>query len=272
MKKVLSLSLLLFFSFLLSAHEFWLEPERFIYEPGDAINIRFLVGENFEGENWKGNRSKVNQINFYSKDFTDELTSEISDDNGDSLQVSLNDEGTVMLTFNSNNSFINLEAEKFNDYLKEDGIQTTIDYRREHNQTDSSGKEYYQRSVKTILQIGEQKDNTCSKKTTLPLDIIPLQNPYDLKENDSLTVKILFKKNPLKDALIKVWNRIDNHTSFVDYTSNEKGEIRLPVSLKGKWMVSTVKMIKLDNDKEADWQSYWGSLTWGYSNQLTFSN
>jgi len=266
MKKILSLFLLLFFSFLLSAHEFWLEPEKFIYEPGDPINIRFLVGENFEGENWSGNSLKVNQLNFYSKDYTDDLSSEISDEKGDSIQISLYDEGTAMLTFNSNNSFINLDAEKFNEYLKEDGLQTAIDYRREHNESDSAGKEFFQRSVKTILQIGEVKDNTSSKKTNLPLDIIPLQNPYDLKENDSLTVKILFKKTPLKNAHIKAWNRIDNHTTFTDYTSDEKGEIHLPVNQKGKWMISTVKMVRLNNNKEADWQSYWGSLTWGYVN------
>lgn len=266
MKKIFSFFFLQLFSFLLPAHEFWLEPEKFIYEPGDSVNIRFFVGENFEGENWSGNQSKVNQLNFYSKDFTDDLLTELSEDKGDSLQISFNDEGTVMLTFNSNNSFINLEAEKFNAYLKEDGLQSAIDYRREHHESDSAGKEFYQRSVKTILQIGESKDNTCSKKTNLPLDIIPLQNPYDLKENDSLAIKILFRKSPLKNALIKTWNRIDNHTISIDYTSDEKGEIHIPVIQKGKWMVSTVQMIRLDNNKEADWQSYWGSLTWGYSN------
>ena len=29
-------------------------------------------------------------------------------------------------------------------------------------------------------------------------------------------------------------------------------------------MVSTVKMIRLENDAKANWQSYWGSCTWGY--------
>jgi hypothetical protein len=29
-------------------------------------------------------------------------------------------------------------------------------------------------------------------------------------------------------------------------------------------MVSCVKMVRLQNDPQAEWQSYWGSLTWGY--------
>jgi len=266
MKKALSLFILLFYSLLLSAQEFWLEPDNFLYEPGDPITIKFLVGENFEGEIWSGNRLKVKELYFYSKYVTDELSSEISEGNSDSLQISLFDEGSAILTFNSNNSFINLESEKYNEYLRKDSLQTVIDYRREHNELDSAGKEFYQRNAKTIIQIGELKDNIYSKKTTLPLDIIPLQNPYDLKENDLLTIKILFKKKPLKEALIKVWNRIDNQTMVTNYTSDKNAEIHMPINHKGKWMVSTVKMIKLDNDKQADWQSYSGSLTWGYSN------
>jgi hypothetical protein len=29
-------------------------------------------------------------------------------------------------------------------------------------------------------------------------------------------------------------------------------------------MISTVKMERLENDPRANWQSYWGSCTWGY--------
>ena len=42
------------------------------------------------------------------------------------------------------------------------------------------------------------------------------------------------------------------------------GEIVFRVTTKGKWMISTVKMERLIDNPVADWQSYWGSLTWGY--------
>ena len=50
----------------LSSHEFWLQPQKYIYQRGEEINIRFLVGENFEGENWTGDSSRINTLNFYS--------------------------------------------------------------------------------------------------------------------------------------------------------------------------------------------------------------
>ncbi|WP_295119581.1 hypothetical protein [uncultured Chitinophaga sp.] len=48
------------------------------------------------------------------------------------------------------------------------------------------------------------------------------------------------------------------------YISDEAGEVTIPVTLKGRWMFSTVHVVPYTNPEEADWQSYWGSYTFGY--------
>jgi uncharacterized GH25 family protein len=264
MKKIIFyFSLFALFTFL-SAHEFWLNPDKFIYRRGEKINIKFLVGENFEGENWKGNKEKIQSLKLYYGGVSDDLSKYISDETGDSLQLAQLDEGTNLIAFNNTNTFIELEAGKFNEYLQEDGLTDAIGYRNLNNETDSMGRELYQRCAKTLIQVGNVKDKTFSVATGMPVDIIPLFNPYLLKNNDSLRVKILFQKQPLANALIKIWHRDNEHTAKTDLIADAKGEIIFPVSISGKWMVSTVKMVKLRNDAKADWQSYWGSLTWGY--------
>ena len=45
MKKIASIFLLLITSSLIDGHEFWLQPKHFILKPGEAVNIRFQVGE-----------------------------------------------------------------------------------------------------------------------------------------------------------------------------------------------------------------------------------
>ena len=259
-------SLIIFLFFILAApllaHEFWLQPERFIYQPGETINLRFWVGENFEGNNWGGNHTRINSLQLYLDGVTDDLSNQLSDEKGDSLQLALYDEGTAMITFNSNNSFIELEADKFNSYLQDDGMQNVIDYRTKHHETDSAGKEAYQRSVKTIVQVGDTKNNI-SYTTTLPLDIIPLTNPYLLKDTGSLAVRVLFKKTPLSNQFVQVWQRTGDSTVRQSYHTNENGEFSFTVNTTGKWMVSTVRMVRLNKDG-ANWQSYWGSCTWGY--------
>lgn len=263
MRKIILFSTLFFLVFPILAHEFWLQPDKFMHQPGEAINIRFWVGEDFDGSNWGGNRAKINRLHLYMNGIVDDLADQVSDEQGDSLQLSIHDEGTAMIAFNSTNSFIQLDAAKFNAYLKEDGLNNAADYRNTHNENDSAGKEFYQRSVKTLVQVGGKKSNI-SFLANLPIDIIPAINPYTLKNNDSLRVKILFNKRPLVKQLVNVWQRNNNQTTRHQYFTNNKAEVIFPVLTAGKWMVSTVKMNRLENDAKANWQSYWGSCTWGY--------
>jgi uncharacterized GH25 family protein len=264
MKKTFFILLAFLFVLPVVAHEFWLQPDKYIYKKNETANISFLVGENFEGENWSGSRIKVKSLQFYHLKNKTNLSGLLADTAGSFLQLPLKNEGTMMVTFNSNNSFIALDAVKFNEYLTEDGLSNAIAYREQHHETDSGSKEFYQRSVKTIFQVGKPADNTFSNPTDLPLDITPLQNPYALKMGDSITVRVLFRKQILAGYKIKLWHKENNETIHTDLQSDEKGLIKFPIILKGKWMVSAVKMEPVMNNPKANWQSYWGSCTWGY--------
>ena len=208
----------------LAANEFWLQPERFKCRRGETINIRFQVGKNFVGDNWKGNSTRINTLNLYLNDAKDDLTEQLSKQTGDSIQLAMFDEGTAMITFNSLNTFVKIEARRFNDYLKEDGLYNALSDREKNNETNEAGRELYQRSVKTLIQVGK-KTNDCFKQITgLPLDIIPLSNPYLLKNNQLLITKILFNNKPLANYDIRVWHRIRNITQQQQLKTNSKGE------------------------------------------------
>lgn len=266
--KLKYLFFILFFLFLFPvfAHEFWLEPQQYIFSRGEEINIRFRVGEHFSGDNWKGNREKVNDLRLYYGDVVDSsLSSSITDEKGDSLQFSLFEEATVMVCFNSINNYIELDSAKFTEYLNEDGLTNALEYRKEHHETDSMGREFYQRSVKTILQVGANKTDVYKKQTSLPIDIIPLSHPYTITGKQMMKVKVLFNNVPLANHKIVVWHKLPGGVTDSSYTSNTNGEINFAVEPNGEWMVSGVTMVRLNNDAKAQWQSYWGSCTWGYT-------
>ncbi|HEY5968216.1 MAG TPA: hypothetical protein VIU35_09560, partial [Chitinophagaceae bacterium] len=117
MKKILLIFSLLTFISSLSAHEFWLNPKKFIYKRTEKVDIGFLVGENFEGENWQGNNERIRSLKLYYGGVTDDLSQFITDATGDSIEYVMLDEGTNLIAFNSNNAFIELEPSKFNEYL-----------------------------------------------------------------------------------------------------------------------------------------------------------
>jgi uncharacterized GH25 family protein len=248
------------------AHEFWLEPQQYIFSRGEEINIRFKAGEQFTGENWSGNNKKINFLQLYYGDVMDSsLNRHINNEPGDSLQFSVFEEGTVMVAFNNINSFIDLDAQKFNEYLTEDGLTNAMDYRKQNNETDSSGREYYQRSVKTILQVGALKTDLYKKQTSLPIDIIPLSHPYTIAAGQNFKMKVLFLKQPFANQKVRVWHKLPDGVTDSSYMTDANGEITFTVEPKGEWMVSCVHIVRLNNNAKAQWQSYWGSCTWGYT-------
>ena len=264
MKKVIIVFLLLIAA-TLSAHEFWIQPDKFIYKRGETINLRFLTGENFAGENWTGGKEKVQSMRLYFDDAIDKsFEDNFTNDKGDSIPFSIVTEGTAMVTLNTKNSFIDLDAEKFNAYLREEGLSEALDYRTQHGDTAKNGTEHYQRCVKTILQIGKSKSHDCKKRTDLVLDIVPDENPYSISKDGKIKMKLFFQGDALKKTKIKVWHKANNKVNVEEYTTDESGEVKIFISPRGEWMISCVKMVRAKNDPEAEWQSYWGTLTWGY--------
>src|SRR6185295_1958458 len=134
LKKTTAIFLLLTFISSLFAHEFWLSPKKFIYKRTEKVDIRFLVGENFEGENWQGNNERIRSLKIYYGGVSDDLSQFITDAAGDSIEYVMLDEGTNLISFNSNNAFIELEPSKFNEYLVEDGLTNALEYRKKNNE------------------------------------------------------------------------------------------------------------------------------------------
>ncbi len=272
MKKTLLLLCIIVLSVIAFAHEFWLNPKKYFYSIRETANIRFAVGENFQGENWKGNKEKIVQlVHFSPSDNVVDISNRISANAGDSLQLPLQEEGTHMVIFNSTNSFIRLESDKFTEYLKDDGHDAAILYRKKHGEESKAGTEHYQRSVKTILQVSGKLTDACTQPTGLPLDIIPYENPYTIPDPSSnkkaimVKFRVLFNGEPLENALVRGWYRIPGKGLKVDSArTSKKGWVTLERH-PGPYMVSCVHMEHTQKDPEADWQSYWGSLSFEYS-------
>jgi hypothetical protein len=169
MIKKLLLLFVLTISTVLTAHEFWIEPQKFNLKRGETLKLNLKVGENFQGDNWNGTRASVNSLRLFYNEIEDDLSQLIPDDvAGDSLSLQFFDEGTGLISYQSTNKRIELEPDKFLEYLKEDGLTNAIEYREAHGENDSTGKEYYQRCVKTIFQVGVKHDDSYKTNCELP--------------------------------------------------------------------------------------------------------
>lgn len=259
MKKIGAIVFIFLFIGLVQAHEFWLLPVKFKYDTGETMSLDFMVGENFEGEYWDLNRHKVERLTMYNRISKTDLTGKEKAGNGKNLEYTFNNVGTHMITLESNDAFIELDPEKFDAYLEEDGLDYIKEQRQQLGEQNKTSRELYRRYAKLLVQVGDRTDDTYKKETGMRIEIVPLQNPYDLKTGDYMDCKVLFQRKPEPHALVKVWSHIGNRIFLQNIYTENDGTIRFPVSNKGAWMVSSVKMIRSASDK-AEWQSLWTSL------------
>lgn len=254
--------LLLVCGFAAQAHEFWLEPVKFIVKPGENLVVNFKVGEKFFGEPWGLKKEKLAKLELHQKNTVKTFKEEIVEGDKDNLKTPLTAEGTYMLVMQSNNAFSDLDAEKFNAYLEEDGLDDAATQREKTKTTDKNGTELYSRYAKLLVQAGAKADNTFRKEAGLLVEIIPEQNPYALKVGDPIQFKVLYQGKPLFGAKVRVWNNYNDRISVQTIYSQQDGTFSTHISRPGAWMVSFVKMVP-SKDPKADWQSYWASLVFG---------
>lgn len=66
MKRVVVLLSFLFLTVAVFAHEFWLEPQKFLLTIGEKINFRIFVGENFTGEEVDFTKFEVTKFSHFT--------------------------------------------------------------------------------------------------------------------------------------------------------------------------------------------------------------
>jgi uncharacterized GH25 family protein len=262
LKNVFLIVLFLFSSWLGEAHEFWLQPEKFRYKPGDVASLSFRVGENFIGEPWNVKKQRIQKFRAFHLADERNLASQIVEGEKDNVKIPLTEEGTHLVVMESDAAFLASGAAEFNKYLGEDGLEETYEYRKANGLLADSATEFYSRHAKLILQAGSKIDDTYKKTAGLILEIVPLQNPYSLKIGDRIHFKILYGGKPLFGAMAKIYNRYNNRTTVQNIYTQQDGVIETTVSTPGSWMVSIVKMVP-SKDKGAQWRSYWSSLVFG---------
>jgi uncharacterized GH25 family protein len=263
-KKLTAFLLLMSISALVSGHEFWLQSKKYKYAIGETAVIDFIAGEEFNGDFWNLTIDRIVKIEHITRSSKSDLKNKIIEGNtGKNLSIPLNKEGTHVIAFESNSSYIEMSPEEFLEYLEEDGLDYIIRQRAEKGTLNSPAREMYSRCAKTLLQVGSKTDDSYLQPADLKLEIMPLQNPYNLKRGDEMFFQVLYEGKPIGDTLVKVWNRKDGQTLLQNIYTENNGIMSTRLSNEGSWMISCVRMVE-SNDEKVDYQSYWASLVFGF--------
>jgi uncharacterized GH25 family protein len=243
---------------MLSAHDMWIEPTAFLPDAGKIIGLRLRVGQDFLGDPLPHNSALIDQFVSLDASGRKPVVGREGADPAGLIRVA--DSGLVIIGYKSHPSPVVLPAAKFNQYLKEEGLDAITELRARRNQTDNDAREVFVRCAKSLIFAGISTDAKSDRALGFPLELTALQNPYMLRAGQELPVSLTFEGRALPGALVVAMNR-QNPSARVMARTDGTGRAALKLSQAGAWLIKAVHMIPAPEGSNADWASFWASLT-----------
>ena len=264
MKKLTMFVLALVFISVSHAHDFFLYPSVFRTKAGNSVKIRIHVHEMFPGEAVKWNAQRVQRFEHrFAKTMSDAKTVRPEADSS-GVTFKLDQAGLHSFALDWAARFIDIKPDLFAKYLASEGLDHVLKLRKERGEEAKNGRERYSRYVKALINAGEGNSEALDKVVGQTIELVPLDNPYSKKVGDAIRVQLLFRGKPLVNNLISstyagASDKPDTYAQSARTDENGMATVRL--THPGPWLVRTVHMLPLPDNKDADWESWWASIT-----------
>ena len=238
----------------LRAHDLWIEPSSFRPAEAQPFAVRLRVGEAFRGDPVPRMEKRIER--FAAVGPGGEVPLKGTEGTDPAGFAALSGPGAWLLVYDSYHARVELEGPKFESYLAEEGLERISRLRAERGQTAARSREIYSRCAKALVTIGNGPAAGYDRVLGLPLELVPQANPVE----GELPVLLLFRGKPLAGALVAAIPR-DAPKARVSGRTDADGRVRLRLDHAGDWLVKAVHMEPAPADSEADWESFWASLT-----------
>lgn len=253
---------------LASAHEFWVRPGHFAVTQGDLGRFYLMHGHRFDGEFVPRNEPYIERFELLTSDGTQKIMGQ----HGQTTNVArFATPGTNVVVYQSREVLSELGPERFAAYLEEEGLDHIARQREELGETDQDGIEMYVRNVKALVIVAAKGETPPAGLTDqvagLPMEIV-LQPLEHAEVGQTARVRVLYDGKPLADARLTAESEArvraepdaDTTGQTIIHTDAD-GYASFEIDQAGPWMVTGLHMIRTDDRTDADWKSYWASLT-----------
>ena len=277
------LALLLFCS-----HDMYLKPDGYFLPAGTFATIRLHNGTYAESENTI-DRSRMTDVSLVGNGRRTAVPAgrwmEVG--NATVLNFKTGAPGTWVAGVSTRSRDFTLTAEAFNRYLAHDGVTGELGLRKADGTLNDEARERYSKHVKSIFQVGEERSSDYATVLGYPIEFVPVNNPYDLAVGEEMSVRLLFRGEPLADEMVYVDH--DNgssahdhqdgehahdesedhtHTKGTPYRTDTAGLVRFTAEAPGIWHLRTIRMERMNEDSLTH-ESNWATLTFAVEQDLS---
>jgi hypothetical protein len=236
----------------------WIEPRPFLPAPGEIVSVRLRVGQNLLGDPLPLDPALVKD--FVVEDVAGRRPVVRRDGADPAGLVRVATRGVLVIGYGSNPSAVALPADKFDQYLKEEGLDGIAALRARRGSTGGPVRELFSRCAKSLVLSGPPSAEAGDRRLGFVLELVAERNPYALRVGQDLPVRLTYQNRPLAGALVVAMNRSAPSEKLGARTDND-GRVRFRLPPGGMWLIKAVHMVPATAGSAADWMSFWASLT-----------
>ncbi|MGH7540957.1 MAG: DUF4198 domain-containing protein [Gemmatimonadota bacterium] len=251
------------------AHDMFLKLETFFLAPHAEATVTLINGTFDESLN-AISRDRMTDVSIVGPDHEVVHPPPSAWHDADSaahLTFETGDAGTYVIGVSTAPRIFELSGAEFDAYLEHDGVLDILEKRESDGTLGRPAVERYSKHVKAIVQVGERHSAAYAHRLGYPVELIPLQNPYDLDDGDTLDVLFLIRGAPGANQLVYAshegYHGHDaggGHVEAVRSRTDGDGVARIPLSAEGRWYVRLIHMVETE-EEAVDYESSWATLT-----------
>jgi len=236
----------------LAAHDLWLEPTTFAPQPGQLVALRLRVGEDLIGDPVPRDPSLLKQFILSDGTQTQPVAGRAGADPAGLIRLA--QPGLHIAGYHSHPSRVEIDAAKFNQYRREEGLEALAPA------ATAPVRELFARCAKSLILQGAPATAQHDHALGFPLELVAEKSPYALAAGETLPVRLTYQQKPLPGALVIAFNK-KNPEEKQRLRAGADGRVAIRVTAPGTWLVKAVHLVKPPAEANADWLSYWASLT-----------
>lgn len=244
------------------AHDFWLQPEQFTIQAGDAQPADVLIGHPEDKLRWPLAPERLISVQTVGPT---RLTDQVQHYKPEKkhLTVRVEEDGYHWLTIATQDSVSELESERFDDYVEDENLIAIKAHRNRLFARDKAGVERYSRRGKALLTVGDVTgavSDHVTRPVGLTLEIIPLVNPLAIEAGADLPLEVRYRGQPLPGARIKII-RLDETETLDPVDTDATGRATVIRPSDGEWMYHVIWGTPLPKSYDQDYDTIFSSLS-----------
>ncbi|MEO7365530.1 MAG: DUF4198 domain-containing protein [Sphingomicrobium sp.] len=249
------------------AHDVWIQPQRFQVAPGNPLAVTFQIGHGALRQRWGDDIRRIPLLSDFANGTRRDIRGDLRNDGATRLVTRFATPGLHVIGMQSSFALSDLPAVRFNDYAKAEGLAVVLAARQRAGTVNANGRERYSRRAKALIQVGPQNaaaNAMATRPLGLKLEIVPERSPYALGPSRMLPVRVRYNGRPLRGATVKLTSLEFDAKPIAIRATDQQGRATFNVPAVGDWLVNVIWSVPVTGDPNADFDTTFSSLTFGY--------